>query len=151
MWDEEVFSFPLINPGFNDQFHVTLPQRKVWSMTLDCNFMPPTTRRKKILFCGKNKNWLSLRITVSHSAQRRGDLKKKKKENSCLALHGWHVLYTLYAMYSARSLPLLSLSNQQFRLNVFTADARSKLKAVADRETYGPALCKRKSTAKINW
>lgn len=53
-------------------------------------------------------------------------------------------------MYSAPSLPVLSLSNQQFRLDVFTADARSKLKAVADRETYGPTLCKRKSTAKIN-
>lgn len=59
-------------------------------------------------------------------------------------------IYILYPLCSPPRLPILSLSNQQFRLDVFTADARSKLKAVADREAYGPTLCKRKSTAKIN-
>lgn len=50
----------------------------------------------------------------------------------------------------ASLLPVVPLSNQQFRWDVFTADVRSKLKAVDDRETYGLVLCKRKNTTEIN-
>lgn len=52
-------------------------------------------------------------------------------------------------------LPVLPICRHQISNSdrmFFAADARSKLKAVADRETYGAAhRVSGKSTAKINW